>query len=125
MEREILLHLDYDCFIPAEQYVPLPSSFPSHRPSLRPRETRTDPFGFSPCRIVHRAQYFWLSRELATCSSQSSKSTNTKVVVLEADEDSLSSLEVDSFDLSSPTPAVQIQQGNLFRNVAYSSAYAL
>lgn len=26
MEREILLHLDYDCFIPAEQYVPLPPS---------------------------------------------------------------------------------------------------
>lgn len=25
MEREILLHLDYDCFIPAEQYVPLPT----------------------------------------------------------------------------------------------------
>lgn len=24
MEREILLHLDYDCFIPAEQYVPFP-----------------------------------------------------------------------------------------------------
>lgn len=44
--------------------------------------------------------------------------------MLEADEDSLSSLEVDSFDLSSPTPAVQVQQGNLFRNVAYSSAYA-
>lgn len=65
MEREILLHLDYDCYLPAEHVLHRATAFCQQRAAARQRRYGDD-----------------------------------------------------------GSPAVNLEQGNLFRHVAYSAAYA-
>lgn len=61
MERELLLHLDYDCFVPAEQYVPLLVPF-SPSPSRADQATLPSP---RSNRVTARASAFCRARATA------------------------------------------------------------